>query len=211
MQDFVFQTGKKVAKSVGSGDAAEVDAQSENEIHQATASLAQFKNRAPQNIGEYYAHKVEILPEGNDKLPGKIGAVAIHDEVRKQGGADQEQGSCPADVTAGVHLRENLLIELNNDKEHEDGEQAIGVVVGEMVLARLEAVSNQNDVDAAIFHNGSEHIEIEGNIAKEGAPMEGAENDSQLEGCASDPEQIVERTRHPKLSPVRLVFPTRLR
>ena len=200
-----LQAGKEVAKCVGTGRTAEVDAESQDEMDKAGARLTQFEYGGPQDVGEHDADEVKVLSKGDDELICQVCAMLMNDEVGEQRGSNEQRRGRTPNIAAGLHLREDLLVELDDHKEHQDRQQAVGVVVDKMVLPRGHAVSGKGDIAGALHRDGAEHIEVQGNIAEKIPAVERAQNDAHFQNETEYPDGVVERTKHASTSPERLV------
>src|SRR5580698_9702142 len=111
---------EQVADGVASRSSAEIDAQREHQLNKACARLAQLENRAPEKIRENHTHEIKVLAERGDEPACKVTATFVNDRIGEKCSRHQKQHSCLPDVTAYLHLTEDLLVKANDDPEHQD-------------------------------------------------------------------------------------------
>lgn len=133
---------KQIADRVGARRSAEVDAKRKNQLNETRASLAELKDRPPQQIGEHNADEVKILPKFHDKVIAQIAVELMVDgSVGENCGGKEEHDRSLPHIVANLHFTEHRLIEADDDPEHQDRKKAVAVVVVVSVGRRQRSVA----------------------------------------------------------------------
>src|ERR1700733_6366839 len=102
------------------------------------AGFAQLQHRPPEYVRQYHPDEIKIPAQIYGEPGRQVILMLRNNHVRERSRAKKQKKRKGADVLANVHLRKHVLVELHYDKEQQNRQQAVGVIIKVVVLGRCE-------------------------------------------------------------------------
>src|SRR6267142_669751 len=144
MKAAIIAAGIKISQGITGRKDAEIKAQSENQLNQARARLAQFEHCTPQNVGQHQPYEVEVLRSLQNKMAQDAGGILLDNRERKSCGAKKKKHCTQAHVLLSTHLFKDISVQAHQGAVERYGQEQIRVVVKVSVFQRLITIREEN-------------------------------------------------------------------
>src|SRR5262245_5472138 len=159
-----LQAGVEISQCVIGRESAEVNAQRQYQLNQASPRFTKLQDRSPKKIREHQPHEIEILRELESKMGENSMLRLAYDCVRKPSRAAQQYNRSQTEVSFDFHFVKNQAVKIEQGEIQPDRQKSVGVEIKVRVLRRRETVMLNNLEAPYTCQERKPHINIQKEI-----------------------------------------------
>jgi len=155
-----LKVGVQVPERIVRGEGAEIDAQRQDKLNQASAAFPKLEDGSPKDIGEDETNKVKVLRQLKREMRQHPVRGLVHDFVGEPGGGTQQEKCSQSQIAFSLHLIKDEGIQAKKGEIQTDGKQSIGVKIEVRVLQGVHSRMSENRVATNAHQERKPHVHI---------------------------------------------------
>src|SRR6476660_5551113 len=150
---------------------AEVNAEREHQLNEASPGFPQLEDGSPENVGQHQPHEIKVLRDLINEVRENLAAGLLEYREGKQRGSRQKKNRTHLNVALSVQLAKHFRVETAQRQEQQDGQQGVRIIIEVGVSERREPVVLQNlkaDRAGKYFRR---HVDVQEDITPESGTL----------------------------------------